>query len=168
MDGGHLEPLFKGERWEDARQPSGQHALAGTGGADEQEVVAARGGDFDGASGQRLAAYISEIRGRCGRRSWKWLGWDRSRATSRQDGHGLAERRDRDDVEARDDRGFPGVGMGEDDATHTITTRLHRDREDASHRSDRAIKRQLAEDDGVVDLTGGDETGRCQHPERDR
>ena len=93
--------------------------------------MAARGGDFEGASGQRLAAYISEIRGR-------------SRETSRQDRHGLAERRDPDDVEARDDRGFPGVGMGEDDAAHTITTRLRRDREDASYRSNRAIERQLA------------------------
>jgi hypothetical protein len=127
--------------------------------------VAARGGDFEGASGQCLAAYISEVRGRCGRRFGEWLGWGRSRATSRQDLHGLAERRVREDIEARDDRGLPGVGEGEDDAANTITTRLRRDREDASYRSDRAVERQLAEDDGVVDLTGGDEPGRCQHPE---
>ena len=31
-----------------------------------------------------------------------------------------------------------------------------------------AVERQLAKDDSVVDLTGGDETGRRQHPEGDR
>ena len=31
-----------------------------------------------------------------------------------------------------------------------------------------AVERQLAKDDSVVDLTGGDETGRRQPPEGDR
>ena len=46
--------------------------------------------------------------------------------------------------------------------------RPRRDRERAAHRPDCAVERELAKDDGVVDLASGNETGRRQHAEGDR
>ena len=61
VDLGGLQRFFKGERRQDGRQPLGQHRLAGAGRADHQHVVAAGGGDFEGALGRVLAAHVSEV-----------------------------------------------------------------------------------------------------------
>lgn len=44
VDGGGLLRLLLAQRWQNAGQTAGQHALAGAGWADEQQVVAAGGG----------------------------------------------------------------------------------------------------------------------------
>ena len=44
-----------------AGQPARQHRLAGAGRPDEQQVVAARGGDLEGAPRQRLAADVGQV-----------------------------------------------------------------------------------------------------------
>lgn len=46
VDGGGLLRLLFAERRQNAGQTAGQHALAGAGGADEQQVVAAGCGDL--------------------------------------------------------------------------------------------------------------------------
>lgn len=46
VDGGGLLRLLLAERRQNAGQAAGQHALAGAGRADEQQVVAAGGGDL--------------------------------------------------------------------------------------------------------------------------
>ena len=42
-------------------QAAGQHGLAGSGRAEEQEVVAAGGGDLERAPGERLAAHVGQV-----------------------------------------------------------------------------------------------------------
>ncbi len=51
----------KGERRKDRGQPLGEHGLAGAGRADHEDVVAAGGGDFEGALGGLLSAHIFEV-----------------------------------------------------------------------------------------------------------
>jgi hypothetical protein len=76
MNRGAFERLFEGEWREDPRQSLRHHRLAAAGRTDQEQVVAARGRDFEGAPGQKLAANVREIgRGDRGRgrrlRAWK-------------------------------------------------------------------------------------------------
>ena len=56
-----LDGLVEGQRRQDAGEPLGEHRLAGAGRADHQNVVAAGGGDFEGALRRGLAADVAEI-----------------------------------------------------------------------------------------------------------
>ena len=58
---GTLQRLLFGHGREDAWQAAGQHALAGAGGADHQQVVAAGGGDFQCPLGVVLAVNLTQI-----------------------------------------------------------------------------------------------------------
>ncbi len=62
MDGGGLLRLLLAERRQNAGQSARQHALAGAGRADEQQVVAAGGGDLQRPLGLRLADHILQVR----------------------------------------------------------------------------------------------------------
>ena len=63
MDLGGLEGFVEAERREDRGEPAGEHGFAGAGRADHQDVVAAGGGDFEGALGGLLAADVGEVEG---------------------------------------------------------------------------------------------------------
>ena len=168
MNGGRLERFVKGERRQDAGQAPGQHALARTGRADEQQVVAAGGGNFDRASGERLAAHVCQVGGGIACRRGRWRGGRRARLTPGQDRRGFLERGDRDHLEPGDDCRFARVGPGQDDAPHAIATGSGRDREGAPDRPDRTVERQLAEHHRVVDLARRDHPDSREHPDRDR
>ena len=61
---GGFERFVEGERRQDAGEALGEHRLAGAGRADHQDVVAAGGGDLEGALGGGLAANVGESRAR--------------------------------------------------------------------------------------------------------
>ncbi len=56
-----LEQFRRGEGRQDAWQPLGQHRLAGTRRADEQQVVTPGGGDLEGAFGVLLALDVAQV-----------------------------------------------------------------------------------------------------------
>ena len=60
-DAGHLEALFARERRQEAGQSPREHRLAGARRARHQEVVAARGGDLEGAPRDGLAPHVGEV-----------------------------------------------------------------------------------------------------------
>lgn len=62
MDGSGLLRLLFAKGWQDAGQAAGQHALAGAGRADEQQVVAAGGSDLQRPFGLGLADHVLQIR----------------------------------------------------------------------------------------------------------
>ncbi|MNP05365.1 hypothetical protein D3C76_973140 [compost metagenome] len=62
VDGGGLLRLLFAQRRQYAGQAARQHALAGAGGAYEQQVVAAGGGDLQRPLGLGLADHILQIR----------------------------------------------------------------------------------------------------------
>ncbi len=63
MDLGHLHALRQRHGRQDGGQGSGQHGLAGAGGAGKEQVVAAGGGDLRGPFRRGLALDIGEIPG---------------------------------------------------------------------------------------------------------
>jgi len=61
VDLGGLKGFFEGQRWQDGWEPFGEHRFAGAGGADEEDVVAAGGRDFERAFRGLLAFDLFEI-----------------------------------------------------------------------------------------------------------
>ena len=61
VDLGGLEGLGEGQVGENRRQPLGQHGLARAGRADQDDVVTAGGGDFEGAFDVLLAFDVVEV-----------------------------------------------------------------------------------------------------------
>jgi hypothetical protein len=59
--------LVQRQRRQQAGKALRQHALAGARRADQQQAVAARGGDFQRAFGSRLAAHVAQVGCRLGR-----------------------------------------------------------------------------------------------------
>jgi hypothetical protein len=62
VDAAHLERLVMGEGWEEAAESRGKHRLARTRRADEEDVVATRGGDLQCPARHDLPSHISEVR----------------------------------------------------------------------------------------------------------
>ncbi len=63
-DGRGLQGLVLVHGREDGGQAAGQHRLAGAWRTDHQQVMAAGGGDFQGAFGVMLAAHIGNLSSR--------------------------------------------------------------------------------------------------------
>src|SRR5437016_2176715 len=58
---GGFKRFFECERWKNCGEPLGEHRFAGAVRADQQDVVTARSGDFEGAFDGFLPLYFSEI-----------------------------------------------------------------------------------------------------------
>ena len=136
------EGLVAVERRKDAGQPLGEHRLAGTRRTDEQQVMAACGGDLERLPGHRLTMDVGEIGQIVGRTGW-WLG-GRIRP-----GHAVAHDVDELDQGAdgmhRASRRHPRLdGAAE---RHDNVGRTHRSdqRRHAGHRSNSAVEPQFAD-----------------------
>ena len=60
-DHGDFEQFGRRQRRQNGRQPRRQHRFSRAGRSDHQEIVAAGGGDFEGALGAFLALDIGEV-----------------------------------------------------------------------------------------------------------
>jgi len=86
---------------------------------DDEQVMAARAGDLEGAAGEELTANVSQVGAlgevpRCGARQGKRTGRNMGRIVERL--HGIAERRHGKDRQAGNDRRLAGVGNRQQDA----------------------------------------------------
>jgi hypothetical protein len=63
VDPSRLERLVELEARQDGGKPAGQHGLPGAGGADEKDVVATGGGDFESPLGGGLTPDVGEVHG---------------------------------------------------------------------------------------------------------
>ena len=61
VNGRRFNRLVERERRENAGEPSRQHGFAGPRRPDHQEVVTARGGDFECAASEGLAVEVGEV-----------------------------------------------------------------------------------------------------------
>ena len=168
MHRGHLERLVEGERRQDSRHAPGHHRFAGAGRTDEQQVVTAGRGDFERAPREQLSADVGEI-GDC--RGPRRRRVDRRRRQTRrivEGAHGLGERRDRKDVQPRDDRRFAGVGCRQQHAGEAVAPGGDRDRQDPARGVDRSVERQLAEQHEIGDMTPLDDALGGEDAEGDR
>jgi len=110
------------------------HGFAGAGRADEQDVMAAGGGDLEGALDGFLAFDIGEIEFFVEGQLEEAVDVDLRRGNGGlafEIGDGLAQVMDGDDLEAGDDGGFGGVVQGDEEDAFALGLGAEGDGEDA-------------------------------------
>ena len=151
MDLGHFQRLGKGHIGHDGGDAARQHGLARAGRADEQQVMPAADGDFEGAAGDRLAfdegeVELARLRGG-GAVAGGGHGRQRRVAADMVDDGGKAFGRHR--LDAADVRRLARVARGHDE--FRVSPRLggDEDGQDARQRAQPAVQRQLAQKHGA-------------------
>ena len=166
LDHAEFERLGRFERRQDARQPRRQHRFARAGRSDHQQIVGAGGGDFERAFGALLALHVLQVEAGGARRRQFRLG-------RRQQLRALEMVDDRQQVRRRDDLDLAGPGRlaaaraRADDAGVARRGRERGD-QDAGHRRQRAVERDLAERDVAGQLVLRQNLHFGEQPERDR
>jgi hypothetical protein len=137
----HLEGLVELERREDSGDAAGEHRLAGTGRAAEQDVMPARGRDLDRPSRLLLSMNLPEVvlhraNDVVGRDAGEWLG--RNWREASQVRHDLGERPAWHHLQARNERGLARIhrwDKGALDAKLAKTSRRDEHSIDVPHRT---------------------------------
>src|SRR5438552_2560820 len=159
---GCFERFFQGQWWKDCGEPLGEHRFAGAGRADQQDVVTARSGDFEGAFDGFLPLYFSEIEivllSLVEQRAQINFGGSDLLLPFQKRG-GFAQVGHRNDIQAGDDRGFGGIFGRNENTDPTISASAQRNGQHAFDGPDRAGQRQLADDGEVFQLVGFDLLG---------
>ena len=163
VDLGGLEGFFEAQRGEDGREALGEHGFAGAGRADHEDVVAAGGGDFQGALGDVLAADVAEVGlifdgfvEEEGAVDDEGLGEDVALRRRVEELADFEERGDGIDVDAGDDGGFAGVGGGDDEVLDAGGAGGDGDGEHALDGAEGAVEAELADQDEVGDVFDGE------------
>jgi len=144
LDHRDVEQLTRVERRQDGGEARGQHGFAGAGRADHQEVVAACGGDLEGAPRYLLATHVGEIR-----QSHRQRPPPRHRTRGELVAREVVDQRQqacgRDDVDLfAGPGGFRPRGLGADDA-EVVGVRRDRRRQRARDRREPPVEAELAE-----------------------
>ena len=156
VDHRRLERLVEGERRQDAGQAAREHRLARAGRADEEQVVAARGGDLERAPRHLLPAHVGEV-ARAGGRAGVDGAAARGTARRRRSPSLAAQQRD-ELAEVGAPRGprsrprrppRPRSRGGTTSAAHAARARPRRDGQHAAHGPQRAVERELAHEQRV-------------------
>ena len=151
-----LQRLVERQRRQDPRQAPREHRLARAGRPDEQQVVAAGGRDLERAARDLLPAHVGQVR-RLGalpvrprRRRPRRAGASRALAAQERDqlGSGSAGACT---VVAADDRGLGRVVARHEQPPDAAAARPGGDRQHAAHRPQRAVERQLADEQRAVE-----------------
>ena len=165
-----FQRLVQSQRRQNRRQPLGEHGFAGAGRADEQRVVAAGGGDFQGALYVFLAFDLGEIQVVVVRLVENFGDVHLRRRDfdfAFEKAGGLAQILHRNDLQALDDRGLGGVFRRHKHADLAFGLGAQRDRQNALARTHRAGQREFAHDDEIVKLVGFDLFAGGQHADGD-
>ena len=150
VDAGGFEGFLTCEGREDGGEAFAEHGFACTGRAQEQNIVAAGGGDGEGAFGKFLAADFAEVFAVGGGGGVdgvlvEFIGEEVELAVEEADEFGQGA--DGDDVDSGDDGGFRGVVGGKDDADFFLFAGEHGHGECALDGADAAIEGELAGDE---------------------
>ena len=167
-----LQRLVEAERRQDPRQPRGEHRLAGARRADEQQVVAARGGDLQRAPRDLLPAHVGQVRRRRPATAGAAVaarppaaasqGSPRSSATSALRFGGACTSWPPTTAAS------PALSGGTTSRRTPRAARPGGDRQHAAHRPQRAVERQLADEQRAVERRRVDDARRRQHADRNR
>ena len=137
LDGEQFEVFVERRLGHDGGDAFRDHAFAGAGAADHQEVVATRDGDFDGAAKGVLAFHFGEVdRVPRIRRAAKGAGGGvepGQKFFAVQEAHGFVERSDGMDRHLVHQRGFFGGGGGQQHARFAELARQQGERQAAGH-----------------------------------
>jgi hypothetical protein len=148
-------------------QAPGEHGLAGARRADQQQVVAAGGGDLERAAGERLAADVAQVLDRGG-----WCRAGRAGrvqpALAAEERVDLAEGGRPADPQAWDQRRLRQVGRGHHQQAGAAVAGGDGGGEHPTHRADVATQAELADRPQVLDGRLRHHPGRGQQPDADR
>ena len=160
----HLRRL---ERRQNRWQPPRQHRLAGAGRPDHQQIVPARGGDFERALGGLLAFDVLEVRHLCIPRIRGGLRPPETLQSLEVVDELEQVLRGEDAHVGGGPRGF---GAAARRADQPFAERVGADRggQRARDGGDRAVERQFAQHAETLDGVAGDGARRRHQPERDR
>ena len=170
VDARHLEHLVVGHVGENGRQPPGEHRLARPGGSDEEDVVRARRGDFEGPLDVLLALDVFEV-DRIDSRSDELAlveaaGNDLPRlAKQSDDAHDVVEGID---LDLADEGRLAGVRPGHDDAAEAGLPGHESDGQSAAHRLEAPVKGQLADEEIFAQARRRDDFEKGEKSEGDR
>jgi len=155
------------QRRQHARQPAREHRLARTGGADQQQMVAARRGDLERAAGHGLAADVGEVLARLARvlgrrrRGGRQLGAAQPRCR-------FLEPRHRVHREPLDQRRLGGGVRRAEQRLRARAPRRLGEAERAAHAAQAPVERQLADRGRPREPISRHLAGRGEQPERHR
>jgi hypothetical protein len=162
------------ERRKDGGEPLGEHRLARTRRADEQNVMSTGRRDFQRALGGELAAHLAEVNRVVALRREQARVIDferRGRAPFGERGDEFdraAQGRHRVNGDARDDRRLRRVLFRQDEHADAGGAGAQRDGQRAAHGAHAPVEREFAQGDGVGQAVERAQVAvRAQHPERD-
>ena len=156
VDARGFDGFFERHRRQDGGNALGEHGLSGTRRTDEQNVVAAGAGNFEGALGGHLAAYVAKIGGVLAGFG-KHVGSVHVHGLEGLGGieqvDGLGERLDGEHAGTLDHGGLAGVGFGDDEVLDAAFAGGQGSRKGSPDGTDTTIEGELAEKDvGVQHL----------------
>ena len=146
IDAGGLDGLLKAELGQDGRQPLGQHALAGAGRADQQQVVPARRRNLQRALGKGLPAHVGHVLQKVvapRQQQHRVKGHRGNLPLPLQAGAQLGDVLHRVNLQAVDNRGFLRVLGRQIEGAHAVLLGLERHRERAVDRPQLTGEAQL-------------------------
>jgi hypothetical protein len=151
VDARHLERLLGAHRRQDSGEPPREHRLSGPGRSGEQQVVSAGRRDLERLLGHHLTSDLAHVLCLvCGRRPD-----DLDRRGLPEAPHppdALLQRLHGDDLDAADGRALGRVDRGTDDSLEPLLPAQDRGGQHARDPADRAVQRELSDDDPAVEL----------------
>jgi hypothetical protein len=159
VDLGSFERFFQRQRWQNGRQPLGEHGLSGSRRANEKNIVTTGGGDLQRTLHRFLAFDLGKIyfvigdvlkeffNVHFGGRDFDFAFEERS---------GFAQVLDGNDAQTFHDGRFSGVIGGDEEAGLAIGAGAKGDRQDAFDGTDGSGKGEFANHGKVVELVGLD------------
>jgi hypothetical protein len=169
VDASGLQRLVELEAGKDGGEAARQHGLAGAGGADQEDVVTTRGGDFQGALGDRLASDVGEVhrlRRPLVHQTLEIHQRGGKRRPALKEGADLSQGAGAANFQPLDDPGLGKVGERHQQAGRAGRPGRQCHGEDTADRAEVALEADLTGDHGVAQgalrqLAAGDEKAQC-------
>ena len=169
MDARRLNRFVKRHGRQNGGNALGEHGLAGTRRAEQQNVVTAAAGDFESALGGHLSAHVAEIHGilRGFAKDFPRVAMHGRKGFGRVDEiDGLRKRSHGENVDSFDDRRFARVCFGHDDVANAAFTRSDGGGKRSANRTHAAVKRQFAKENKFVESLAEKSSLATQDAER--
>ena len=168
VDAGDLERLAGVGRRQDAREAAGQHRLARSGRAGQEQVVAPRRGDLERPPGPRLPAHLREVGAGALVPDGCGSGTGAGSARPAQDLDRVAEVARSDDLDAAAETGLSSALARDDERLDPSPPRRLGHRQGAPHGPQTPVEAELGGRCDALDPLGGRLARHREHGQRDR
>lgn len=168
---GGIQCFMQGEWRQDGGQATGQHGFAGARRADQDHIVAAGCGEFEGAFDIFLSAHIAEIHVVVVEVGGKFVAGIHIHrldiAFTGDDSERIIQVFHAIHIEFVDDGGFFGIHFRENEALEFLSPGFDGNRQCTFDGSQRAVEGKFAHDEKLVEAGDGDQVGSGQDTDSD-